>query len=814
MRAASSVLLGVVFVGLAAPGGAQTHTYWVPAVAHNAGLAGTVWRSDVAVLNLCPAGATVELLLHTAGGVSSASYEVQAGRQQVFPDVVAQLVTGDATGALEIRCNQELVVTSRTYNLAAGGTYGQSLDGITKSLGIDLGESAYLAQLQQSATFRTNIGAVNMGEELTTLTVELYDQAGASVGSFELQVPAGELRQDNAPFSARFGRTDVVAGFARVTVDGGGDTWLYASVVDNQTGDPTTAAMRTFDGECDLSQALDRFFSLERVHDIAIEIDDDGVQSLLDSPREYVHASVTIDSVRVDDVGVRLKGGAGSFVPLDGTYPPISGDGNCRPGKSPFIIDFNRYQGGLSWLGLGKLTLNNMVQDDSVLHEFLGYSLFRAQGVPASRTAYARVTFNGEEKGLYLAVEGPDNDEFLRRWFGTADASLYEGEYGADLFRDHVPRFDQDRGSDPSRQDLYALVDALDAIGPGDDPLPTLEQVFDFDAYLAFAAAEVYLGHWDGYVWSANNYFILHHFDLESWVFVPWGVDQVFEDPMGPFAGVMRHPGPSWGIGGGRVHGLCYSSSACRSRVYQALEEVVASADDIHLSDLADEARQLVEPHILAESTEYGDPLVTLAAFDQVSSYIAGRRQAVEAWLPCLVGSTVDTDGDLYDGCTVDCDDMVPDVHPGAAEPCNLRDDDCNGIIDDPAHCPRCLAENAPDGSPYSLCFDRVPWPAARDRCVATGAELASVHDRQTFEHLSRALLERVRVEHAWIGLNDRQVEGTFEWTDGSPVDFVAWTTNSPKPLGEAEDCVVSSPWGWSDVLCDLEHAFICARPE
>jgi hypothetical protein len=32
-----------------------------------------------------------------------------------------------------------------------------------------------------------------------------------------------------------------------------------------------------------------------------------------------------------------------------------------------------------------------------------------------------------------------------------------------------------------------------------------------------------------------------------------------------------------------------------------------------------------------------------------------------------------------------DCNDLVADVHPGAAEPCNQRDDDCNGVVDDDA---------------------------------------------------------------------------------------------------------------------------------
>ena len=42
-----------------------------------------------------------------------------------------------------------------------------------------------------------------------------------------------------------------------------------------------------------------------------------------------------------------------------------------------------------------------------------------------------------------------------------------------------------------------------------------------------------------------------------------------------------------------------------------------------------------------------------------------------------------DEDGYLLEGCEGgdDCDDLNPDIHPGAEELCNFRDDDCDGIV-------------------------------------------------------------------------------------------------------------------------------------
>jgi len=61
-----------------------------------------------------------------------------------------------------------------------------------------------------------------------------------------------------------------------------------------------------------------------------------------------------------------------------------------------------------------------------------------------------------------------------------------------------------------------------------------------------------------------------------------------------------------------------------------------------------------------------------------------------------------DRDGDGYGlGCAAgnDCNDRDPAIHPGAAEICNFKDDDCNGLVDD---APGCLAP-AIDSSPVHV---------------------------------------------------------------------------------------------------------------
>ena len=410
--------------------------------------------------------------------------------------------------------------------------------------------------------------------------------------------------------------------------------------------------------------SLGTFFSLARVHRLEITLDSQAWDSLLDDPHGYVHGDIVLDGAAYDDVGVRLKGGAGSFVPLDGDYPEISGDGNGNPGKTAFILNLDKYVDGQEHLGLEKLTMNNLVQDDSCIHETTGYALFREGGAPAPRVAYTDLSLNGEGRGLFLLVEAQDNSLFLDDWYGSDQGNLYEGEYGTDLRTEHAEAFDQDNGDDESRDDIRAaaaLLDQAEQAG-GDEGYAMMRELIDMDEYLAFAATEIYLGHWDGYSPSMNNYKVHHHPDSGRWTFLPWGTDQLFEEQFEPYGGVMMELGPTWR--GGRVHELCFASPACRGALHEAFLQVLERVERMDLAGLSHEAQALVEDRALAESTAHGDPAITREAWEQVDHYMAERPGQLHAWLGCLVGELVDHDEDGWDGCTEDPDDREPEIGP------------------------------------------------------------------------------------------------------------------------------------------------------
>jgi len=236
--------------------------------------------------------------------------------------------------------------------------------------------------------------------------------------------------------------------------------------------------------------------------------------ALLDAfPQEYVEATMQFtdaDGVPAppQQVGLRIKGRYGSFRPL--------------VGKSAFKVRFNWPTAEVdSFRGLRRMTLNNMVQDPSTLHEWTAYTIFRAAGVPAPRLGYTWVRVNGEDYGLYANVETVDAIALADDLNGTSH--LYEGSYGQDLTWEHLYNLENDEGSAVDRRDLRDLI-ALVEWTEDDLFFDALAASVDWTEVLAMMAVEILIGHWDGYAPTRNNYY-LHFDDLGVARLLPWGTD-------------------------------------------------------------------------------------------------------------------------------------------------------------------------------------------------------------------------------------------------------------------------------------------------
>ncbi len=217
----------------------------VAGIAETEGLGSTRWRSDVAIHNPTGTDAVVELDYRHDGGAASGTVTVAPGGLVVLADAAGDFFgVPDSVGAVEVFSNTDVVVTARTFNDAPNGTFGQFLPGVTAQDGLTDGRVGVLSQLRSSATFRTNIGFVDLSGAGAVARIRLFDGAGLPVGTpLQVAVDPRRMSQENRVFRTA-GAGDCTGCYALVDVVGGqGSVWAYASVIDRDSGDPTTVPL-------------------------------------------------------------------------------------------------------------------------------------------------------------------------------------------------------------------------------------------------------------------------------------------------------------------------------------------------------------------------------------------------------------------------------------------------------------------------------------------------------------------------------------------------------------------------------------------
>ncbi len=201
-RGAFAALLFVVcmpFTGGVASASFYASDVVLPASARSSGV-GAEWYSSLWVTN--GAGAQdVELQLLRAGQANpspqSVTVRLEAGETRRWSDVLTELfgVTG-GSGAIRVRAQGPVLVTSRTYDKPAGTALAEStglgMAAVPVKLALTVGESTTLqgVPLTKGGDFRYNFGVVEVGGAPVTVSIVLKNGSGVRLGSRELWVDA------------------------------------------------------------------------------------------------------------------------------------------------------------------------------------------------------------------------------------------------------------------------------------------------------------------------------------------------------------------------------------------------------------------------------------------------------------------------------------------------------------------------------------------------------------------------------------------------------------------------------------------------
>jgi hypothetical protein len=264
----------------------------------------------------------------------------------------------------------------------------------------------------------------------------------------------------------------------------------------------------------DLSETLLGFASLPQLR---IDVSADGIAKLTADPRTYVPATLVFDGRSYGPVALRLKG-SGSFETIDR--------------KPSFRINVDEYVADAKFFGLKDLTLNNMHDDPSMMHERLGYWVARNAGIPASRATHAMVSLNGQPAALYTNVETVKR-KMLGRWFKNPDGVLFAATdvdftNSDPLFggRDDIPFYELKSKVD-DRSLLNGLARAL-TMGSPDQAMAAAAAYLNvgaFQGYWAFAAVTAQLDAMP-YSMPGDDYFVYGNPDDKKLYLLPWGVDE------------------------------------------------------------------------------------------------------------------------------------------------------------------------------------------------------------------------------------------------------------------------------------------------
>ena len=352
---------------------------------------------------------------------------------------------------------------------------------------------------------------------------------------------------------------------------------------------------------------LDDIFPTDRVLDVQITLAEEDWDTIrnqtrtfasaldvrrktepIESPYTYVDASVTIDGVSFPEVGIRKKGFLGSL-------------NDFRPSLK---IKLNHVDKKAGIEGLTNLTLNNNQQDHSLVSQFMGYALFNAAGSPAPRCAYAKVTVNGVNLGVYSHVESMRNP-LLQRAFGNDRGSLYEGPY-VDFYEGWLGSFEFKRGKEkPGRERIHQLINVLK--GEGENMESAIGELVDLDSFYSYWAVEGLLGFWDGYSGNNNNFFMYLNPETGKFHFMPWGADSLFTKHTKLGHLYDRRAPISVKTQGLIAHKL-YQLQSGRERYAAAINNILDNHwNESEMLSTIDQIEAMVSPHLIRAQQFFGD---------------------------------------------------------------------------------------------------------------------------------------------------------------------------------------------------------------
>lgn len=385
-----------------------------------------------------------------------------------------------------------------------------------------------------------------------------------------------------------------------------------------------------------------RLFDTSRVHTVDIVMDDWEAFLETCEDEEYSPCAVVIDGEAYKNVGLRAKGNSSLSA-----VSQLGGD------RYSFKLEFDHYNTGKTYYGLDKLVLNNVIQDNTYMKDYLTYRLMGEFEVNAPLCSYVYITVNGQDWGLYLAVEGLE-DGFLQRNYGQDRGALYkpdsEGfgggggigssdvklQYIDDDPDSYVNIFDSAK-TEITDGDQARLIQALKTLSKGGD----VSDVLDIDQVLRYFIVHNFVVNGDSYTGSiVHNYYLYEKDGRLS--MLPWDYNLAF----GAFQGnstssavndPIDSPLSVTGSGDRPMADWIFSSEEYTRLYHEYFEEFLNTVDP---AVIIDEAYALIAPYVEQDPTKFCATEEFDAGVEALRTFCALRTQSVSGQLAGTIPST------------------------------------------------------------------------------------------------------------------------------------------------------------------------------
>jgi spore coat protein CotH len=274
------------------------------------------------------------------------------------------------------------------------------------------------------------------------------------------------------------------------------------------------------------------FYDQDSLRNLDINFLDPNYHSVLQNsfftdPSYRIPATVTLNGVAYDSVGVRYKGNSTFCIPNDNGNP-----------KVPYNLDMNHFVSGQKLMNYKKVKLANAFMDATFCRELAASKIYRKY-LPTTEVNLTTLNVQGNYLGLFASIESV-NKQFMQKHFGEKDGVLFKCD-GSGMFCDTTGT---PPGGEPNLQYLgtdsalyytsYNLKsesgwqELMELIVTLDSNPSQLDSVLNVDRVLWAFAVNTVLANYDTY----NSYYVHNYYfyKTEDGLFqmIPWDLSQTF----------------------------------------------------------------------------------------------------------------------------------------------------------------------------------------------------------------------------------------------------------------------------------------------